>query len=265
MARRRGRGVLSQTEAIMADGITGRDLDALRTLLELNHLDDPGPGLPWEFMEQLRNLFHCDYVEFDRTQPSMELFVLEQSLSDIQEVETGQQPPDPHYWKLYMSTDTCNYPDRTGDIAHVTKLSDFISDRGWRASPINIDYGRLGQIREMAVYFPDEPGLTTRLMLWRGPGRDFDERDRLLLTLLRPHLIAAFRSAERRRRAPAALTSRQLEILQYVAQGYTNTQVGRRMRISEGTVRTHLNHIYERLGVTSRTAAVTRMSNTGLE
>jgi len=53
--------------------------------------------------------------------------------------------------------------------------------------------------------------------------------------------------------------------LQFVAQGYTNTQIGRRMRLSEGTVRTHLNHIYERLGVTSRTAAVTRMSTAGLE
>ena len=37
------------------------------------------------------------------------------------------------------------------------------------------------------------------------------------------------------------------------------------MGLFEGTVRTHLNHIYERLGVTSRTAAVTRMSSTGLE
>jgi hypothetical protein len=34
--------------------------------------------------------------------------------------------------------------------------------------------------------------------------------------------------------------------------------VARRMGLSEGTVRTHLNHIYERLGVTSRTAAVSR-------
>ena len=102
-------------------------------------------------------------------------------------------------------------------------------------------------------------------MLWRGRTRDFSERDRLLLTLLRPHLIAAYRTAERRRRAPAALTPREVELLQYVAQGYTNTQVARRMGLSEGTVRTHLNHIYERLGVTSRTAAVTRMSSTALE
>ena len=38
----------------------------------------------------------------------------------------------------------------------------------------------------------------------------------------------------------------------------TNTQIARQLGISEGTVRTHLENIYGRLGVSSRTAAVTR-------
>jgi DNA-binding NarL/FixJ family response regulator len=42
------------------------------------------------------------------------------------------------------------------------------------------------------------------------------------------------------------------------AAGHTNTQIARRLGISEGTVRTHLENIYERLDVSSRTAAVTR-------
>jgi DNA-binding CsgD family transcriptional regulator len=247
----------------MADCITGRDLDALRGLLALSS-DDPGPGLPWDLLECARDLFHAHRLEFSRSQPDLELSVLEQVLSETREVFVGADAQDPYFWPIYRSTDAANYPDRTGDITHVTMLSDFLSDRQWLASPMNIDYG-FGRMRALMVCLPDEPGHSTRLYLWRGPGRDFDERDRLLLTLLRPHLIAAFRTAERRRQAPAALTPRQLELLQYVAQGYTNTQIARRMRLSEGTVRTHLNHIYERLGVTSRTAAVTRMSTAGLE
>jgi len=248
----------------MLHRIIERELDALRGLLDLEQFHDPGPGLPWEFMQILRDLFRCDLVEFDRTRPARQLFLLEQIVSASREYRTGQ-PPDPDYWKLYWATDACNFPDRTGALANVTKLSDFLSDRQWRASPINIEFGDAALTREMSMYFPDEPGLTTRLMFWRGPGRDFSERDRLLLTLLRPHLIAAFRNAERRRQMPAALTPRQLELLRYVAQGYTNAQVARRMGISEGTVRAHLNHIYDRLGVTSRTAAVTRMSTIGIE
>jgi DNA-binding NarL/FixJ family response regulator len=43
-----------------------------------------------------------------------------------------------------------------------------------------------------------------------------------------------------------------------LAVGHTNTQIARRLGISERTVRTHLENIYERLDVSSRTAAVTR-------
>jgi predicted ArsR family transcriptional regulator len=42
------------------------------------------------------------------------------------------------------------------------------------------------------------------------------------------------------------------------AAGHTNTQIARQLGISEGTVRTHLENIYQKLGVSSRTAAVTR-------
>jgi DNA-binding NarL/FixJ family response regulator len=43
-----------------------------------------------------------------------------------------------------------------------------------------------------------------------------------------------------------------------VAAGHTNTQIARRLGPSEGTVRTHLENIYGRLHVCSRTAAVNR-------
>jgi DNA-binding CsgD family transcriptional regulator len=44
-----------------------------------------------------------------------------------------------------------------------------------------------------------------------------------------------------------------------VAAGHANTQIVRRLGISEATVRTHLENIYERLGVSSRAAVVTRV------
>jgi len=97
-----------------------------------------------------------------------------------------------------------------------------------------------------------------RLTLNRGPGPDFSERDRAVLTLLGPHLDQAYLDAERRRHPVPQLTARQTGLLDLVAAGHTNTQIARRLGISEGTVRTHLENIYERLQVSSRTAAVTR-------
>lgn len=94
-----------------------------------------------------------------------------------------------------------------------------------------------------------------RLICFRGVGSDFGERERFLLTLLRPHIAEAYRAMQRRA-AAATLTPRQVEILELVAEGWTNRQVARRLEMSEATVRTHLNNIFTRLGVTSRTAAV---------
>jgi DNA-binding NarL/FixJ family response regulator len=101
-------------------------------------------------------------------------------------------------------------------------------------------------------------GRTVRLYLFRGPGPDFSERDRALLTLLRPHLHQAYLDAERHRRDTPQLTARQWELLRFVAAGHTNAQIARRLGLAEGTVRKHLENTYTRLNVSSRTAAVTR-------
>ena len=58
------------------------------------------------------------------------------------------------------------------------------------------------------------------------------------------------------------LTYREAEILHLVAQGYTNKEVAARLYVSPLTVRTHLEHIYEKLGVGNRTEAVARVLGT---
>ena len=60
-------------------------------------------------------------------------------------------------------------------------------------------------------------------------------------------------------RAPTeeALSTREIEVLLEVADGLSNKEVGRALHISEATVKTHLLHIFAKLGVEDRTAAVT--------
>jgi DNA-binding NarL/FixJ family response regulator len=62
-----------------------------------------------------------------------------------------------------------------------------------------------------------------------------------------------------RMRAPAqeALSPRELEILQAVARGLSNKDIGRQLYISEATVKTHLLRVFSKLAVDDRTAAVT--------
>jgi DNA-binding NarL/FixJ family response regulator len=61
-----------------------------------------------------------------------------------------------------------------------------------------------------------------------------------------------------------APSERELEVLTLVARGLTNRAIGRRLAISEATVKTHLVHVFSKLGVTDRTAAVTVAVERGL-
>ncbi|SDS74681.1 response regulator [Corynebacterium timonense] len=62
--------------------------------------------------------------------------------------------------------------------------------------------------------------------------------------------------AERVMRPDEALSSREIEILQALQTGASNREIAARLFISEATVKTHLIHIYSKLGVDNRTAAV---------
>jgi DNA-binding NarL/FixJ family response regulator len=66
-----------------------------------------------------------------------------------------------------------------------------------------------------------------------------------------------------RLRTPAPLTAREIEVLQAVARGRTNAQIGRELSIGEATVKTHLLRAFAKLGVDDRTHAVTVASQLG--
>jgi two-component system NarL family response regulator len=60
------------------------------------------------------------------------------------------------------------------------------------------------------------------------------------------------------------LTLREMAVLRLVAAGKSNRDVGEALNISEGTVKIHLTHLFEKLGATSRTEAVARAAERGL-
>jgi ATP/maltotriose-dependent transcriptional regulator MalT len=68
------------------------------------------------------------------------------------------------------------------------------------------------------------------------------------------------------RRVPAdePLSERELEVLRQVARGASNREIGRALFVSEATVKSHLIHIFRKLNVADRTAAVTAALERGL-
>jgi two-component system nitrate/nitrite response regulator NarL len=58
----------------------------------------------------------------------------------------------------------------------------------------------------------------------------------------------------RRTLSHAPLTARERQIMLVLSEGLTNREIGRRLRLAEGTVKVHLHHIYHKLGIANRTA-----------
>jgi two-component system NarL family response regulator len=66
------------------------------------------------------------------------------------------------------------------------------------------------------------------------------------------------------RMSSAELTARELEVLQQIVAGKSNKEIASSFTISEATVKTHINNILNKLGVSDRTQAVTTALQRGL-
>lgn len=76
--------------------------------------------------------------------------------------------------------------------------------------------------------------------------------------------VIASRLLDRMRTPHVRLSSREMEVLQQVAAGKSNSQIAGELFISETTVKSHLAHIFTKLNVTSRTAAISAARTRGM-
>ena len=152
-------------------------------------------------------------------------------------------------------------------VGRALKLSDFLSDRQFRrldlyayvCKPLAVEH-------VMKLFLPSRNGVARNLVFDRGRP-DFNERDRTVLDVLVPYLLQFEEHARARRitaalagssrtAPPPGLTRREQEVLGLVAEGKSNAEIANELWIAAGTVRVHLEHIYAKLGVQSRTAAL---------
>ena len=238
-----------------------RDLRALADIVSADRPDVPAHGgLPPSLLGELIRQIRCDVVAlagFDsgRQEPGLR--------SSCRTAARRGRRGSGALGSL-LALRPCSYPDRTGDLRSVVNLRLLLDPAmAYHRHPV--------RHRPATGVCPQpdadpasraRPGpcarRTVRLIFLRESGPDFSERDRAVLTLLRPHLHQAYLDAERSRHPAPHLTPRQRDVMHLLAAGHTNAQIARRLDVSEGTVRTHLKDIYQRLNVSNRTAAVTR-------
>ncbi len=161
------------------------------------------------------------------------------------------------------------------------RISDSLSRSDFRRSAIYADYyQRVGLEHTVAVPLLIDARRLVSLVLNRR-GLDFSERDCERLELLRPHLAFLYRQSRQHDANPCvgdappsgsvpapaeleSLTPRENEVLHWLARGKTDADIAALLGLSPRTVQKHLEHIYIKLGVETRTAAVMRTLATRL-
>lgn len=153
------------------------------------------------------------------------------------------------------------------------RISDLVSWRDFQRSALYGDYHRcIGLEYAIAVpLFRDHRTLASVVLNRRG--LDFNGREREWLDLLRPHLAFLYRHARKAAASPPSetpvpvltedinppgLTRREGEVMHWLARGKTDAEIAALLSISPRTVQKHLEHVYVKLGVETRTAAVMR-------
>jgi DNA-binding CsgD family transcriptional regulator len=106
----------------------------------------------------------------------------------------------------------------------------------------------------IVVGFRNGSNHVVRLTLGRSR-RPFSDRDLAVLRMIAPALERLLRY-QPTPRLPAALTVQERRVLQLVAAGLSNTMIADRLYVAPCTIRKHLEHVFRKLGVTNRLAAV---------
>lgn len=251
-------------------GYTLRDrhLIALREVVIATTLDAPDVAVPWQVLAHLRALLHSDLVmfegvDYERGRSYFSQVCAEDGQSFTTSIDSASRDSFWHLVRPSMPSRTCLPPT---NIAEVTAPTDTMSVRQWRSLPVYVDAlasSRISTTFELLMGIPDGYGRQLRLLCVRHSGRDYDQREHFDLQLLLPHLEVAYRRGQRRR-AVQSLTARHVMLMELVRDGSTNAQIANRLGLAEGTVRAHLNNIYARLGVQSRTEAVNRVFPDGM-
>jgi len=240
-----GRGTLwrawvqpSRGGLVLDERLLGKVLDAAAEVDRVAALDEV-PHL----LTALSELVRCDVLFWNRYafRPQLQEFALVDATTTRPVVRA---PLDG--WLAHLG----EHPIMSGRHGPVVTLSDVLNppelERTWlfqeALKPVGLRH-------EMGLELSHPSDEMSVVVFSRGPGRDFGERDRLLLRLLRPHVDAALRRAGRPR---PRLTGRERGVLLLVREGLTDAQVARRLGIAEATVGKHLEHVYARVGARSR-------------
>jgi DNA-binding CsgD family transcriptional regulator len=243
--------------------LTASELEAVLSFLEEVHgLEGPSSVAP-ELLDRLARLVHCEDASFFEVDHPKRV-VNERVVCSWHEQPWHGMPDDVWTCARTVVLQRRKLAGGPGPIA----LSDVFERRLRVSKEFNPNRRDEGWVDDIHVDL--DPPRRWRAQLSCFSTRDFGARERRILQLVRPHLAAIYQTAMLRRRlseleptldaeAVAELTPREREVIECVARGLSNAEIARVLVVELSTVRKHLEHVYAKLGVRRRTAAVAKV------
>jgi DNA-binding CsgD family transcriptional regulator len=242
------------------------DLEAVLSFLEeAQMVDGPAPFTP-ELLDRLIEIVGCEYASFSEVDDLMQV-----ERRYVASSTEPVMPVDDSWWESPRTVELRRYWGSNGGKP-VIVLADVLTRDQRTSADFNFNFRDYGACDEIQVDLdPIHPWFAVVNL---GSEREFGPRERLMVHVLRPHLTGLYRSAEVRRRLDAItaafdpdatdrLTRREGEVMLWVADGLSNAEIASVLVVEQSTVRKHLEHIYEKLGVRSRTAALAKIRAAG--
>ena len=239
------------------------DLQAALDFLEEAHeIEGPATFTP-ELLDRLAALTHCEeaaYFEVDHPRR-----ILSKRITGA----SSRTPFDGITDDLWTCTRTVELNRfKVANGAGPVVLADVFTRRLRRRPDFNPNFRAGGWVDEVHVDL--DPQRRWRVEVAVYCSADFGRRERMIMQLLRPHFEGLFRAATHRRRlatldpeATGELTAREREVMLRVADGLSNAEIANALVVERCTVRKHLENVYEKLGVRSRTAALAKVRAAG--
>jgi DNA-binding CsgD family transcriptional regulator len=236
-----------------------RDLQAALEFLEEAHeVQGPAAFTP-ELLDRLAELTHCeDAAYFEVDYPKR---ILSKRITGTSSKAPWSGMTD-DIWACTRTVELNRYKVANG--AGPVVLADVFTRRLRRRPDFNPNLRANGSVDEIHVDL--DPRRRWRVEVAVYCSADFGRRERMIMQLLRPHFEGLFRAASHRRQlatldseVTAELTPREREVMIRVADGLSNAEIASALVVERCTVRKHLEHVYEKLGVRSRTAALAKL------
>src|SRR5262245_10150363 len=176
---------------------------------ELRDLDDPLP-FPPRLVAGLRTVIAADFVSYSELNPverASGLQVWHWGDGEDRVFWGSDDPGDELFWSLRHTHPLCSFRQANDDWTSALKVSDFLTLREFRRTPIYDAFYRGDVDHWLDVGLEAEPAKTRVFIFTRFDADDFDERDRLVASLLQPHLARRAEDAEAALLAAEALGS----------------------------------------------------------